>query len=81
LISREDHYEKLGVHEKGALLQREEDIPSGSCCFQPEGAGEVTAGNGSAVEASGAKGPRNGDQRARRLKYEMRDEQASKKAM
>jgi hypothetical protein len=41
-------------HEKGALLQWEEDIPPGSCCSnrkQPERSLLVTA----VVEASGAK--------------------------
>jgi hypothetical protein len=53
--------ESLVRHEKGALLQWEEDIPPGSCCSnrkQPERSLLVTA----VVEASGAKRSRNGDQ-------------------
>jgi hypothetical protein len=51
--------ESLVRHEKGALLQWEEDIPSGNCCSsrkQPKRSLLVTA----VVEASGLKRSRKG---------------------
>jgi hypothetical protein len=67
-------------HEKGALLQWEEDIPPGSCCSnrkQPERSLLVTA----VVEASGVKRSRNGDQARTQVEISMNVEQASKRSM